>query len=116
MVLVYVEDKDMDSVAQQVETIKESHPVSYRNPRLFYRHPYAEPCDHVIINGDWPEIQKAYKGKVITDVNTVEAKPEPSELKSTNYNISELQDMRSDFTDEEWETFTQGDKRKTVPE
>lgn len=41
---------------------------------------------------------------------------EMTQDKSTDYTIADLKEMRDDFSGEEWEAFTEGDKRKTVPE
>jgi len=95
MILVYVDNKRFGEVSD----LSFSGRVAYRNPRYFDK---TEKCDGVYVHGNYPNIEKAYKGKLIT----FEFK------KSSDYTIAELRDMKPDI--DNWESFTKGDTRKSV--
>ena len=95
MILVYVDNKHFGEVSD----LPFDGRVAYRNPRYFDK---VEKCDGVYIHGNYPNIEKAYKGKLIT----FESK------KSSDYTIAELREMKPDV--EDWESFIEGDERKSV--
>ena len=101
MILVYVDNKRFG----EVSSLSFEGRVAYRNPRYFDK---TEKCDGVYVHGNYPNIEQAYKGKIINPV---------SDLKkvigqSTDYTIAELRDMKPDI--ENWESFIEGDERKSV--
>ena len=100
MILVYVDNKRFGEVSD----LPFEGRVAYRNPRYFDK---AEKCDGVYIHGDYPNIEKAYKGRLITFEETTN-----KDSKSTDYTIAELRDMKPDVQD--WESFIEGDERKSV--
>jgi len=59
MILVYVTNKRLDEVADRSFDGR----VSYRNPRYFDK---PEQCDAVYVHGNWPEVEAAYEGKLLT--------------------------------------------------
>ena len=94
MILVYVDNKRFGEVSD----LSFEGRVAYRNPRYFDK---AEKCEGVYIHGDYPEIEKAYKGKIIS-----------MEKKSSDYTIAELREMKPEISD--WDSFIEGDTRKSV--
>ena len=95
MILVYVDNKHFG----EVSSLSFEGRVAYRNPRYFDK---TEKCDGVYVHGNYPNIEKAYKGKLITF----------EENKSIDYTIAELREMKPDV--EDWESFIKGDTRKSV--
>jgi len=95
MILVYVDNKHFGEVSDLPFTGR----VAYRNPRYFKK---VEKCDSVYIHGNYPNIEKAYEGKILSfDKQT-----------SSDYTIAELREMKDSIDD--WDSFTEGDERKSV--
>lgn len=94
MILVYVDNKHFGEVSD----LPFSGRVAYRNPRYFKE---TERCDKVYIHGNYPNIEKAYKGKLIE-----------FEKRSTDYTIAELRKIKDSI--EDWTSFIEGDSRKSV--
>ena len=94
MILVYARNKDMDEVADLPFDGK----VGYRNPQ--YWNGEVEDCEGCYVHGDYPELKKAYKDKLIRVDD------------STDYTIAELRAMKDDIDD--WEAFTANDNRSSI--
>lgn len=98
MILVFVTNEQFG----EVRDLSFEGRVSYRNPKYIDRHYKPEKCDAVYIHGNYPEIEKRYKGKLLNfDSKT-----------SKDYTIAELRDMKDQI--EDWQAFTDGDNRKSI--
>lgn len=99
MILVFVTNERFGEVSDLVFNDK----VGYRNPNYFRSNEKPEDCDGVYIHGNFPLVEKAYKDKLITDDKT-----------SEDYTIAELRKMKPDMDEDEWESFVDGDERKSI--
>lgn len=100
MILVYVDNKHFG----EVSSLSFSGRVAYRNPRYFKE---VEKCDGVYIHGKYPEIEKAYKGKLI-ELET------GSLAEQKGYSISDLREKKKELSESEFNELIKGDTRKSV--
>jgi len=102
MILIYVDNKNLDKVADFVDSLGDKR-FSYRNPRYFKK---PENVDGVYIQGDWPDVEAAYD-----NIIGVSGADYPT---STDYTVREARELAYDMTDEQLKRFIQGDDRKTI--